>query len=257
MRAPPATAPAIVQAVATRAERRPRRTAMPVSNTSGTMKNSVASAKPQSAASTISPMASFPGRELPFGGEIADATVEVGHERSLVAGPAHRFTDENTDEERHRQQLASRQHLAEPVQEDRKDRHVRISAREVRDAVLEGAQPLRLAARALRKEDEDVAAGKRRIGRRERVGAPGAAFARQRNDADDVERKPGQAAALQEVVGGDDRPQAREQPLREQRHQHERVEMAVVVGGDDRGATRRQALAMAGIDAEQEQREGA
>jgi hypothetical protein len=49
-------------------------------------------------------------------------------------------------------------------------------------------------------------------------------------------RKPGQQRVHREVIGRRHRAQLRQQPEREQRQQHQRIEVAVVVGGDDRRA---------------------
>ena len=64
---------------------------------------------------------------MAFAAQGADAAVQLSHESRAVAGPGHRLADEDIDKERHQQEVASGQRLAEAVQEDRDDRHLRVA----------------------------------------------------------------------------------------------------------------------------------
>src|SRR5262245_49656516 len=104
-----------------------------------------------------------------------------------------------------------------------------MAAGQMRDAGLEGAQLLWLAALSFRDQDQDRTVGKSRITAGERIALTGADLSGQGNDSDDLEGEPCEVAALEKIVRRCHWSQVAQHPLREQAHQHERVEMAVVV----------------------------
>lgn len=135
------------------------------------------------------------------------------------------------------------------------DRDLREPFRQYADTGPKLAEFLRLAPRAFGKQDNDGPVFQRRddLGQHDLLGLT-AAHA-QRNDAHDPQGEPGQPAVAQKIIGGGHRPDARQQPQGQQRHQHRRVQVAVVIGHDDGRSTDRQPLPAADVEPQHQEQD--
>src|SRR5213593_1578237 len=95
--------------------------------------------------SILSKQALVPCRRPAFGCEFVHGSLQPRHEIATLTAPEDRIANEDIDEERHQQECILRQRLAEPVQKDGHDRHLRPALGEMSHPSLECLQSLWLA----------------------------------------------------------------------------------------------------------------
>src|SRR5690348_5623983 len=118
------------------------------------------------------------------------ALLECIHERVDAAVPHESFAHNDVAIEGNQPEAVFRERPAETVNEKRMDRRLRSILHEVRDTLLELRELFGLAARALGKEDQDLAAVERLNAAFERIVTLRVPAPRDRNDPDDLCREP-------------------------------------------------------------------
>ena len=140
---------------------------------------------------------------------------------------------------------------------DGDDRDIGAAFSQVSDAGLEIGELFRLPAGTFGEEYKDMTLIQCRLDGGQRVFRAVGACALHGENADDVERKPGQQLVAQEVIGCGDRLYLGQEFQGKQCHQHQGVEVAVMVCDHDGLALRWQAFAVANVEAKDKQHHGA